>query len=60
MFAGHHGINQPRLHTRATTQRYAHLSDDPVRVASDAVGRRIAVALSSQIEQNKIRQLGAG
>ncbi|MFN0191862.1 MAG: tyrosine-type recombinase/integrase [Aestuariivirga sp.] len=32
----------------ATTQRYAHLSDDPLRAASDAVGRQIAAALSSE------------
>ena len=41
----------------ATTQRYAHLSDDPLRAASDAVGRRISAALSSQMEQNNIRLL---
>jgi integrase len=34
------GHSQP-----ATTARYAHLADDPVKVASDAVGRRIAQAL---------------
>lgn len=28
-----------------TTQRYAHLSDDPLRAASDAIGRQIAAAL---------------
>jgi integrase len=28
-----------------TTQRYAHLSDDPLRAASDAVGNQIAVSL---------------
>ena len=30
----------------ATTQRYAHLHDDPLKAASDAVGGRIAAALS--------------
>lgn len=30
----------------ATTQRYAHLSDDPLRAASDAVGNKIAASLS--------------
>jgi len=34
------GHSQP-----ATTARYAHLADDPVRVASDAVGERIATAM---------------
>jgi site-specific recombinase XerD len=29
----------------ATTQRYAHLSDDPLRAASDAVGNQIAASL---------------
>jgi integrase len=29
----------------ATTQRYAHLSDDPLRAASDAVGSQIAASL---------------
>src|SRR5207248_4780757 len=30
----------------ATTQRYAHLADDPVRRANEAIGARIAAALS--------------
>ena len=30
----------------ATTQRYAHLSDDPLRAASEAVGSQIAAALA--------------
>jgi len=33
-------------HTRATTtERYAHLSNDPVRAASEAIGARIAAAM---------------
>ncbi len=33
-------------HTQqATTQRYAHLADDPLRQASEAIGSRIAAAL---------------
>jgi hypothetical protein len=28
-----------------TTARYAHLADDPVKAASDAVGRHIAAAM---------------
>ncbi len=35
------GHSQP-----ATTARYAHLADDPVKAASDAVGRHIAAALA--------------
>ena len=35
------GHSQP-----ATTARYAHLADDPVRAASDAVGRHIAAAMA--------------
>ena len=34
------GHSQP-----ATTARYAHLADDPVKAASDAVGRHIASAM---------------
>jgi integrase len=34
-------------HTNSsTTQRYAHLSDDPLRAASEAVGSQIAAALA--------------
>jgi hypothetical protein len=29
-----------------TTARYAHLADDPVKAASDAVGRYIAAAMN--------------
>jgi hypothetical protein len=36
------GHSQP-----ATTARYAHLADDPVKAASDAVGRHIAAAMES-------------
>jgi integrase len=35
------GHSQP-----ATTARYAHLADDPVKAASDAVGARIAAAMA--------------
>jgi integrase len=35
-------------HTQpATTARYAHLADDPVKAASDSVGARIAAAMDS-------------
>ena len=34
------GHSQP-----ATTARYAHLSDDPLRAASKAIGERIASAM---------------
>lgn len=34
----------------ATTARYAHLSNDPVRSASEAIGQRIAAALSVRPE----------
>jgi hypothetical protein len=34
------GHSQP-----ATTARYAHLADDPVKAATDAVGRHIAAAM---------------
>jgi integrase len=33
-------------HTQAsTTQRYAHLADDPIRQAADVIGNRIAAAM---------------
>ncbi len=36
-------------HTQAaTTQRYAHLSDDPVRAASETIGKRIAAAMAGK------------
>jgi integrase len=36
-------------HTQAaTTHRYAHLSDDPVRAASEAIGERIAAAMAGK------------
>jgi integrase len=36
-------------HSQAsTTERYAHLADDPVRQAADAIGSRIAAALSGK------------
>jgi hypothetical protein len=31
----------------ATTARYAHLADDPVKAASNAVGRHIAAAMGA-------------
>jgi site-specific recombinase XerD len=31
----------------STTQRYAHLSDDPLKAASETVGERIAAAMGS-------------
>jgi integrase len=35
------------VHT-ATTARYAHLDDDPLRRASEAIARRIAAALDGK------------
>ena len=32
----------------STTERYAHLADDPVRQAADAIGNRIAAALGGK------------
>ena len=34
----------------ATTQRYAHLHDDPLKAASEAVGNTIAASLSDDRE----------
>lgn len=39
----------------ATTQRYAHLHDDPLKAASEAVGGRIAAAMSQRVP---FKQLG--
>jgi integrase len=45
------GMNLPLIgrllgHTRAeTTQRYAHLADDPVKQASELIGQRLEVAM---------------
>lgn len=37
-------------HTQAaTTQRYAHLADDPVRAASEAIGARLAAAMGEPL-----------
>ncbi|MEP6827364.1 MAG: site-specific integrase [Aestuariivirga sp.] len=41
----------------ATTQRYAHLSDDPLRAASDAVGRQIATSLNPTNKQDNVKKL---
>jgi integrase len=40
------GHSQP-----ATTARYAHLADDPVKAASDAVGRHIAAAMEGSTSE---------
>jgi len=37
------GHSQPQ-----TTARYAHLADDPIRAASEAVGARIAAAMQGK------------
>jgi integrase len=39
----------------STTQRYAHLSDDPLRAASEAVGSQISAALSSNPQGDVIK-----
>lgn len=39
----------------ATTQRYAHLHDDPLKAASEAVGGKIAAAMSQKVP---FKQLG--
>ncbi len=36
-------------HTQAaTTERYAHLADDPVRAASETIGQRIDAAMKGE------------
>ena len=41
----------------ATTQRYAHLSDDPLRAARDAVGRQITASVNPTTNQENIKKL---
>ena len=42
-------------HTQAsTTQRYAHLANDPLRQASDEVGKRIKEAMNRKVERKII------
>jgi integrase len=41
----------------ATTQRYAHLSDDPLRATSDAVGRKIAMAFEVDLKRDNVQAL---
>lgn len=43
------GHNQPQ-----TTQRYAHLSSDPLKEASDAVGERIAAAMAPKENSDNV------
>jgi integrase len=43
----------------ATTARYAHLSADPLRAANDAVGARIAAAMSRRVEADAIADIVA-
>ena len=40
----------PKYRDQATTQRYAHLSDDPLRAAADRTSGRIAAAMGGQQE----------
>lgn len=46
-------------HTQAaTTQRYAHLSDDPLRAAADQIGGKIADAMNQTQGQNETGKAG--
>jgi integrase len=42
----------------ATTQRYAHLSDDPLRAATEAIGRRISAVLDPAAEVSQLKLFG--
>lgn len=42
----------------ATTQRYAHLSDDPLRSVADATSQRIAAALRQDTDPGRTAALG--
>jgi integrase len=39
-------------HSRiTTTERYAHLSDDPLRTANDTIGQRISAAMKNEVSE---------
>ena len=38
----------------STTQRYAHLHDDPLKAASEAVGSKIAAAMDSSLKKSEV------
>jgi integrase len=42
----------------ATTQRYAHLSDDPLRAATEAIGSRISAMLEPEADKVQLRLFG--
>lgn len=45
-------------HTQsATTARYAHLADDPLKVANDAVGRRLVGLMDGSVKRGEIIDL---
>jgi len=41
-----------------TTQRYAHLADDPLRVASEAIGGQIAALLRGEDDAEVVELIG--
>lgn len=41
----------------ATTQRYAHLQDDPLKAASEAIGNEIATAINSSPEKSVVASI---
>lgn len=49
------GHNQPR-----TTQRYAHLADDPVKAAADRTAKRIAAAMKGEAAEVVKLKTGTG
>ena len=44
----------------STTQRYAHLADDPQRAATEEIGRRIAEAMNQPVELKVVNIKGVG
>jgi len=48
------GHTQPQ-----TTARYAHLADDPLKAAAEAVGARIAAAMAPKRKSNVVKLAGA-
>lgn len=47
-------------HDQATTQRYAHLSNDPLRAAADRISAHIAAAMGGSQSSSEIIQLPTG
>ena len=41
----------------STTQRYAHLDNDPLRCASEHIGERLAVAMGDKFDEHRLSKI---